>query len=55
VAGFGIGSLLAPLLAAQFGTSTAVAVVAIPHAAATALRCWRMRHAVDLVVIRSVC
>ena len=40
VAGFGIGSLLTPALAASFGTSTAVAAVAIPHAAATALR-WK--------------
>jgi uncharacterized membrane protein YfcA len=52
VAGFGIGSLLTPLLATQYGTATAVAAVAIPHAAATALRCWRMRRAVDFAVVR---
>jgi uncharacterized membrane protein YfcA len=52
VAGFGIGSLLTPLLATQLGTATAVAAVAIPHAAATALRWWRLRHAVDRAVIR---
>jgi uncharacterized membrane protein YfcA len=52
VAGFGIGSLLTPLLAASFGTATAVAAVAIPHAAATALRCWRLRANIDWSVLR---
>ena len=52
VAGFGIGSLLTPLLAATFGTATAVAAVAIPHAAATALRCWRLRANIDWSVLR---
>jgi hypothetical protein len=53
VAGFGIGSLLTPLLVLQLGTATAVAGVAIPHAVATALRCWRLRYAVDPTVVRS--
>jgi uncharacterized membrane protein YfcA len=53
VAGFGIGSLLTPLLATRLGTATAIAAVAIPHAAATALRFWRLRRAVDWRVIRS--
>jgi uncharacterized membrane protein YfcA len=53
VAGFGIGSLLTPLLAARLGAATAIAAVAIPHAAATALRFWRLRHAVDWRVIGS--
>jgi hypothetical protein len=52
VAGFGIGSLLTPLLAANFGTATAVAAVAIPHAAATALRCWRFRANIDWTILR---
>ena len=52
VAGFGIGSLLTPLMAASFGTATAVAAVAIPHAAATALRCWRLRSNIDWAVVR---
>src|SRR5262249_52408651 len=38
VAGFGIGSLLTPLLALHLETKLAVAVVSIPHCAATALR-----------------
>jgi uncharacterized protein len=53
VAGFGIGSLLTPLLATRLGAATAIAAVAIPHAAATALRFWRLRRAVDWRVIRS--
>jgi uncharacterized membrane protein YfcA len=53
VAGFGIGSLLTPLLATSFGTATAVAAVAIPHTAATALRCWRLRRNIDWTVVRS--
>ena len=52
VAGFGIGSLLTPLLAATFGTAIAVAAVAVPHAAATALRCWRLRANIDWSVLR---
>ena len=41
-AGFGIGSLLTPLLALHMDTGTAVAAVSIPHAVATPLRCWRL-------------
>ena len=43
VAGFGIGSLLTPLLALEAGTKTAVAAVAVPHLVGTALRFWRLR------------
>ncbi len=53
VAGFGIGSLLTPLLATRLGAASAIAAVAIPHAAATALRFWRLRRAVDWSVVRS--
>jgi uncharacterized membrane protein YfcA len=52
VAGFGIGSLLTPLLATRLGTAAAIAAVSIPHAAATALRFWRLRAAVDWSLIR---
>ena len=52
VAGFGIGSLLTPLIAIQYGGVRAVAAVVIPHAAATALRAWRLRRAIDWSVIR---
>lgn len=51
VVGFGIGSLMTPLLAIRFGPTTAVALVTLPHAAATALRCWRLRAHVNRPVL----
>jgi uncharacterized membrane protein YfcA len=53
VAGFGIGSLLTPLLASQYGMKTAVAAVSVPHLIATALRLWRLRHDMDRHVLFS--
>jgi uncharacterized membrane protein YfcA len=47
VSGFGIGSLLTPVLAVRVGTKLAVAAVSVPHLAATALRLWMMRQHVD--------
>lgn len=52
VVGFGIGSLLTPLVAIRYGMPTAVALVSIPHAIATAVRCWRLRRAIDWQVLR---
>jgi uncharacterized protein len=54
VSGFGIGSLLTPLLAVRVGTKLAVAAVSIPHLAATALRFWIMRKEVDRKLLWSV-
>ena len=51
VVGFGIGSLLTPLLATRFGISAAVVAVTIPHALATAVRCWRLRGDIDRRVL----
>ena len=53
VAGFGIGSLLTPLIATRIGVPSAVAVVAVPHAIATVFRAWRLRFAIDWRVMRS--
>jgi uncharacterized membrane protein YfcA len=47
IAGFGIGSLLTPVLASQAGTRLAVAAVSIPHVIGTALRFWMLRGRVD--------
>jgi len=47
IAGFGIGSILTPLVASQYGMKTAVAAVSIPHVIATAVRFWRLRTHVD--------
>lgn len=53
LAGFGIGSLLTPALAVGIGTKLAVAVVAVPHALATAVRLWALRGHVDRSVLGS--
>jgi uncharacterized membrane protein YfcA len=47
IAGFGIGSILTPIVAIQTGTKVAVAVVSIPHFFGTALRLWAIRKDVD--------
>jgi len=47
VSGFGIGSLLTPLLALHVGTKTAVAAVSVPHLVGTAIRFWRLRSHID--------
>ena len=51
VTGFGIGSLLTPVLAVQTGTRLAVAAVAIPHFVGTLQRFWIMRRHVDRRVL----
>jgi uncharacterized protein len=47
VAGFGIGSLLTPLIADSLGMRAAVALVAIPHVVATFLRYAKLHRHVD--------
>jgi uncharacterized membrane protein YfcA len=47
VTGFGIGSLLTPLLALQVDTRLAVAAVSVPHVVGTALRFWLLRGRLD--------
>src|SRR5689334_24115995 len=47
VSGFGIGSLLTPVLAMRVGTKLAVAAVSLPHLAATALRFGLLRQHVN--------
>ncbi len=51
IAGFGIGSILTPLIALHFGMKTAVSAVALPHVVATSLRFWQMRAHVDRRVL----
>lgn len=53
VAGFGIRSIVTPVLAAHTDTKLAVAIVSIPHACGMALRLWTMRRDVDRAVLRS--
>lgn len=47
VAGFGIGSVLTPLLTLRVGAKLAVAAVAIPHVIGTALRFWMLKGHID--------
>lgn len=47
VAGFGIGSILTPLIALKFGMKVAVAAVSAPHAIATSIRFCKIRRQVD--------
>lgn len=51
VAGFGIGSVLTPVLALRLGTKLAVAAVAIPHFVGTVQRWWSLRAHVDRRVV----
>lgn len=51
VAGFGIGSLLTPLLALRFGTKLAVAIISVPHFIGTAVRFATMWRNVDRRVL----
>ncbi|HEX2218837.1 MAG TPA: sulfite exporter TauE/SafE family protein [Gemmatimonadales bacterium] len=51
VAGFGIGSLLTPVLALETGMKVAVAAIGVPHAVGTALRFWLLRRHVDRTVL----
>jgi uncharacterized protein len=53
VAGFGVGSLLTPLLGLQIDIKTAVAVVSIPHVIGTTVRYWMLRKHVDWPVVWS--
>ena len=52
VSGFGIGSLLTPVLMLSMPTAHAVAVLAIPHALATAVRWVRLRRDVHAPTFR---
>jgi uncharacterized membrane protein YfcA len=52
LAGFGIGSVLTPLLALSIGTKEAVVAVSIPHLAATAIRFWSLRRNIDAHVLK---
>lgn len=53
VAGFGIGTILTPLLGFGIGVRLAVAAAAIPHFIGNAARLWTLRRRVDLQVLKS--
>jgi uncharacterized membrane protein YfcA len=51
LSGFGIGSLVTPLLATAVGMKVAVAAVSVPHFVATCVRLWGLRKHVDRNVL----
>ncbi len=53
VTGFGIGSLLTPVLAMSVDTRTAVAAVSIPHVIGTIVRFWLLKGGIDTRVLWS--
>jgi uncharacterized membrane protein YfcA len=53
LAGFGIGSILTPLLALSAGTKQAVVAVSIPHLVATAIRFWSLRQKINAQVLKN--
>ena len=53
IAGFGIGSLITPVVSIAVGTKLAVAIVSIPHLIATALRFAMLRTHVDRRILFS--
>ena len=53
ISGFGIGSLITPMLASVVDTKLAVAIVSVPHFVGTALRFWTLRGTVNRHVLRT--
>ena len=51
VSGFGIGSILTPVLATQVGAKLAVALVSIPHLTGTTVRFWKLRAQINRAVV----
>jgi uncharacterized protein len=51
IVGFGIGSLLTPVIATHFGTDAAIAAVALPHLAGSLLRGWRLRRSIGWSIV----
>lgn len=47
IVGFGIGSLLTPIIAARFGADIAIGAVALPHLAGGLMRGWQLRRSID--------
>lgn len=53
VAGFGIGSILTPLLALAIGAKLAVAAASIPHLLGNSVRLWTLRDRIDKSVLKT--
>jgi uncharacterized membrane protein YfcA len=53
VAGFGIGSIVTPVLSLYIDTKLAIAAVSIPHFIGSAIRCWTLRKEIDRKILLS--
>ena len=53
LAGFGIGSIITPVMSLNVDTKLAVAAVSIPHFIGSAIRCWSLRKEIDRIVLLS--
>ena len=53
VAGFGIGTILTPLLGFGIGVRLAVAAASVPHFIGNAVRLWTLRRSVDKDILKS--
>jgi uncharacterized protein len=53
ITGFGIGTILTPFMALQFGVKLAVAAVSVPHCTGNAIRFWTLRDKLDKRVLRT--
>ena len=53
LAGFGIGSVLTPVVALSVGTKEAVVAVSIPHLVATSIRFWKLRHNINRQLLKN--
>src|SRR5688572_8533135 len=53
ISGFGIGSILTPVLSLWYDAKLAVAAISIPHLIGTALRFWLLQGRVDVRVMWS--
>jgi len=51
ISGFGIGSVLTPILSTQFDVRLAIAMVSLPHLAGTFVRCLLVRTRIDKDVL----
>lgn len=51
ITGFGIGSLITPVLSTIIDTKLAIAVISVPHVVATGIRFWMLRHKVEKQVL----
>ncbi|WP_437551474.1 TSUP family transporter [Sorangium sp. So ce367] len=55
ITGFGVATILLPVITMRIGIAGALAAVAVPHAIASATRLWRLRFDVEPVLALPLC